>query len=812
MKRRLLSVLVCLILLLASAPLVESFFDFSPVSVDSDAHESFRKMDLAEDDWGKFGLNFVPDELIVKFKEGVTAGQMRALRFYWGFEEVHVSGVSLARRWKVPSFRSIEEWADLLRRNPLVEYAEPNFQCHGTMVPDDPLFGLQWHLDNDVYGGINMKSAWDIKIGDEDVVVAIVDSGVAFEDSEAPAYWHIDTYRAYSGHSWWCGVSAAPAGWTSIYGFANSAPGYGNNWREFLQHEFDLSYATGTVTFSYVYRYHLENGQDYAYVEVSTDEGLSWIQLASYTGPSSSSEVEWSFDSVDLTAYKGGEVLVRFRVFTDRYSSDEDGLFDSDGAFFVDEISLQDEFSTIFYDDVESGSGFWKTTYYEQAPDLAGTSFWVNEGEIADDGMDNDGNGFVDDVSGWDFVNLDNHPNDDGAHGTHVAGTVAQTTNNGLGVAGVAFGVTIMPVKVLCAGLTGTLQQVADGIYYAVDNGADIISLSLGFHEPTSTLEEAVAYAYSNDVTVIAAAGNYYSDTCIYPAAYNDYVIAVGATQYDETKTWYSNYGSSLDVVAPGGNTDVDQNFDGYPDGVLQMTFGDTPVDWEYVFYMGTSMATPHVSGVAALLLSLNPTLTPDQIRNALESTAKDLGDLGRDYIYGWGLVDAASALQSIPKLFDLTLAVSGSGSTSPAVGVHAYEEGAEVAVAANAASGWEFDHWQLDSENVGSSNPYTVTMNADHTLTAVFVEILPEPLKPVHLVLFIDHTSTTYMVGDSLSIVVNVFNKCNPPLNSTLTLTVTGPKGYYHYDFEPIIVAADEVWMLLISNMLTIKSLYLWH
>ena len=111
-----------------------------------------------------------------------------------------------------------------------------------------------------------------------------------------------------------------------------------------------------------------------------------------------------------------------------------------------------------------------------------------------------------------------------------------------------------------------------------------------------------------------------------YPAAYDDYVIAVGATQYDEARAPYSNYGSSLDIVAPGGNTGVDQNGDGYPDGVLQNTFGVTPVDWAYWFYQGTSMATPHASGVAALLLARDPTLTPTEIRDVLQSTADDLG------------------------------------------------------------------------------------------------------------------------------------------------------------------------------------------
>ena len=424
----------------------------------------------------------------------------------------------------------------------------------------------------------------------------------------------------------------------------STPPGYGNGWKEYLQHAFDLRSATGTVTLSYQDRYHLQNGVDFAYVEVSSNGGLSWTQLASYTGPVADNQVRWRAGSVNLSAYRGSNVLVRFRVYSNEENSDEDGLFNSDGAFFVDEIRLTDGSGTLFYDNVESGAGSWEATRYVRAPDLAGTSFWNNADEVAGDGLDNDGNGFVDDLGGWDFINSDAHPNDDNAHGTHVTGTIAQTMNNGFGVAGVAFGTTVMPVKVLNAAGSGTSEGVAEGILYAVENGADVISLSLG-GPAAAVLESAVAYAYAHGVTVVAASGNNNAGSVSYPAAYDAYVIAVGATQYNEARAPYSNYGSSLDLVAPGGNTAVDQNGDGYADGVLQNTFGDTPVDWAYWFYQGTSMATPHVSGVAALLLVLDSTLTPDQVRYSLEYTAEDKGVLGRDDVYGWGLIDAEAAL-----------------------------------------------------------------------------------------------------------------------------------------------------------------------
>ncbi|MCP6718462.1 MAG: S8 family serine peptidase [Patescibacteria group bacterium] len=271
---------------------------------------------------------------------------------------------------------------------------------------------------------------------------------------------------------------------------------------------------------------------------------------------------------------------------------------------------------------IDTGIAYEDYNRYKQAPDLAQTCF----------------------VTGYDFVNDDTHPNDDEGHGTHVAGTVAQSTNNDLGVAGVAFSTCLMPVKVLDRNGSGTYADVAAGIYYATDNGAQVINLSLGGSADSTTLKDAVAYAYNHGVTVVAAAGNDNSSTISYPAAYDDYVIAVGATRYDETRAYYSNYGLSLDIVAPGGDVNVDQNNDGYGDGILQQTFGRKVDDFGYYFYQGTSMASPHIAGVAALVIA-NGVTGPDNVRAAIEATAEDLGTTGWDEIFGWGLVDAAAAL-----------------------------------------------------------------------------------------------------------------------------------------------------------------------
>ena len=128
----------------------------------------------------------------------------------------------------------------------------------------------------------------------------------------------------------------------------------------------------------------------------------------------------------------------------------------------------------------------------------------------------------------------------------------------------------------------GPISDVADGIRWAADQGAKVINMSLGGSILSTTLESAVAYAYNKGVTIVCAAGNNGQSALLYPAAYDAYCISVGAIRYDETRTDYSNYGTGLDLVAPGGDVGVDQNGDGYPDGVLQQTFGNTYNDWGY--------------------------------------------------------------------------------------------------------------------------------------------------------------------------------------------------------------------------------------
>jgi serine protease len=299
----------------------------------------------------------VAGEIIVKFRPGVSPAVIEAVNRAHGAAAIYRSPSAGFLRLRLPPGRSVADAVAAYQRNPQVEYAEPNFVRTALMIPNDPYYAYQWHLDDGLAlnpyggangGGINVEPAWNISTG-AGVIVAVVDTGIAYEN------------------------------------------------------------------------------------------------------------------------------------YTDRVGKRIVGR-------------------------------------YYQAPDLAGTTF----------------------VQGYDFVNNDSHPNDDDSHGTHVAGTIAQSTNNNLGTAGVAFGASLMPVKVLDSNGSGTDAEVADGIRFAADHGAKVINLSLGGAGTSTTLENAVAYAYGAGVTIVCAAGNDGDKGNLpsYPAAYDAYCIAVAATRYDETRAY----------------------------------------------------------------------------------------------------------------------------------------------------------------------------------------------------------------------------------------------------------------------------------
>jgi subtilisin family serine protease len=241
-------------------------------------------------------------------------------------------------------------------------------------------------------------------------------------------------------------------------------------------------------------------------------------------------------------------------------------------------------------------------------------------------------------ILGYDYVNEDWVPDDDYGHGTHVAGIAAAWTDNGQGVAGVSWGARLMALKVLDAEGNGTYADVASAVTYAADHGAQIINLSLGGDYDSLTLCDAVTYAHNAGCVVVAATGNN-NGLVLYPAKYAE-AFAVAATSSTDQRAWFSNYGPEVDVAAPG----VDIYSTHFPYAHLTSICNDDDGDG-YGLCTGTSMATPHVAGLAALIWSEYPSYTNDQVEGRIEMTAVDLGTPGWDQYYGHGRIDAQAAL-----------------------------------------------------------------------------------------------------------------------------------------------------------------------
>ena len=267
-------------------------------------------------------------------------------------------------------------------------------------------------------------------------------------------------------------------------------------------------------------------------------------------------------------------------------------------------------------------------------------NIWINPVEDLNDngivdpsdfnGIDDDGNGCIDDLRGWDFVNNDNDPVDDKFHGTHCAGIAAAVTNNSIGIAGVAYGCKIMPVKGLNHEGSGTAEDLAKCITYAAENGADVISMSWGGGPYNILIRDSIAYASSKDVVLVAAAGNCNNSYIHYPSSYKG-VISVSATDENDEKAHFSNYGYNVDVAAPGMH--------------ILSTFPNN----NYNELMGTSMSCPHVSGLAALILSKNTCSYNQEMVTTIIKNSVD--PVTSEHYIGTGRINLTKALTKDPAV-----------------------------------------------------------------------------------------------------------------------------------------------------------------
>lgn len=277
------------------------------------------------------------------------------------------------------------------------------------------------------------------------------------------------------------------------------------------------------------------------------------------------------------------------------------------------------------------------------------SNIWINAGEIEGDGVDNDGNGYVDDTRGWDFIDVDaasvyegedpgpadNDPMDGHGHGTHVSGIAGAVGNNGAGVTGVCWDVSIMPLRAGYKTIYGTgtlpLTAVADALTYAADNGADIVNMSFGGYANSQLEKAAIAYCAEAGVLLVAGAGNNSTDRPFYPACYENVLSVAASNQTSAFKADYSNFGLNIDVVAPGSN------------------IYNTLLGGGYGYKSGTSMASPVVAGVAALVKAAHPNRDLESVSLFMMTTATTVNDIMPLYAgtLGAGLVDAAAAVQA---------------------------------------------------------------------------------------------------------------------------------------------------------------------
>ncbi len=285
-------------------------------------------------------------------------------------------------------------------------------------------------------------------------------------------------------------------------------------------------------------------------------------------------------------------------------------------------------------------------------PDLD-DRIWYNIDESTD-GIDLDSNGYVSDFRGWNFYNNSNNIDDDHSHGSHCAGIAAAESDNGVGIAGMDWNCQIMVLKALGASGSGSALGVSRAMTYAVDNGAHIISMSLGSMSPSSLEQEAAEYAWNNNVTIFAAMGNDDVGDPHYPAAFPE-IIAVGGTDSDDNRAHPfcgspgSNYGDYIDICAPGN------------------WVWSTVPNGSYGYKCGTSMATPHAAGLGSLIKSLRPNYTPAEIRALMRAAADDqVGRVsedtpGFDIYHGWGRINGRATLQALTTDFAPILTVPGS-------------------------------------------------------------------------------------------------------------------------------------------------------
>ena len=413
--------------------------------------------------------------------------------------------------------------------------------------------------------------------------------------------------------------------------------------------------------------------------------------------------------------------------------------------------------------------------------DLRDILLWTNPAEFAGvPGVDDDGNGFVDDVHGWDWVEGDAEANDRKGHGTHVGGILAAAPNNGYGIVGASHGLSVLPLRVLDEQGSGYISDLVDALYYAHEQNIRIVNLSLVMGSPSAAIEQAIQLLHGNGVLVVAATGNVGSHV-LWPAAYPE-TLAVAATDERDQRASFSNYGPEVDLAAPG----------------VQIL--STAIDGGYVPLDGTSMATPFVSGLAGMVWSLRPELTLAELTDILKETADDVNVLtarGRDDELGAGRLNAEAALKraaasvavqvtaadEVQTGNTLAASVQLGKSASPARGAVIYYALRPAAKAGDAPETWT-NSAVSDATGAVQLSLNTGGLSGAHVLQLQFGDTLYEHTVNIHLPTYtidVELEAGTLTAGEgSTALRVEVRDAAGALVLDDLPLTLSATLGRF--------------------------------
>ncbi|MBN2025342.1 MAG: S8 family serine peptidase, partial [Actinobacteria bacterium] len=579
-------------------------------------------------------------EVLVKFASGEVAGRVSSFLDLMGLSDAareifKEDGETLALLEL--NDISVANAVSLLGSLPGVIYAEPNYTYHTTYAPSDPDYQPeQWGLNNygqDIGGlglpgaDIGAQEAWDIEKGFTNAVtVAVIDSG-------------IDALHPDLDDKIWDNTDEIPGNDIDDdgNGYADDVAGY--NWAGITQSRWgyydysdESTHATVRLLGSSSYP-----GRRCAQAILGTGEELTHagVILQKIGDPTENITVSLreTRDGADIASFTVTPAEIDtyspllYPVYSEVYKPLSSPVVLADGATYYLVLETANDSSSDYYYLYENqGTYNPDTDQYDTYRD--GTEWiWISSPPGWTEYAENDL---------YFRTNANPNPRDDNGHGTHVGGIVGAEEGNGKGGVGVSFGAALMPLKVMdCTG-SGYNSDITAAIYYAADNGAKVINLSLGGTYYSSSMQDAVDHAHTAGVVVLASAGNSGDGTMQYPAGY-DNVIGVGATTNTDTIAGFSTHNSSVDLSAPG--LYIYSTMPTYPVALSEWYAQD------YDFLSGTSMAAPMASGLAALIRSRGPGFSPAQTEEVMETYAHDLDTPGRDDYFGYGRIDAYAAL-----------------------------------------------------------------------------------------------------------------------------------------------------------------------